>query len=222
VDPRNVTPISGTSSNRLLRLEELARAYRQGAEIDWKEVYPAGGRVVSLPQYPFQKRLYWWPEAAPSNQAAIPSGAEREGMVERLRVLSPPDRFDRLLTFICQETRALFGMDESEPLDENRGLVEMGMNSLMAVMLEHELEVALGVQLSATVMLDHPNLSAIARFLDGKLFPDQSAPPQPVMACTTEALDVQRDAIDIAAMSDEEVDAAFENELAALRKLGVS
>lgn len=209
-------PVSGTGLDRLRKLEELAHAYRQGAEINWKEIYPAGGRVVSLPQYPFQGRRYWWMETAPSTPSAVGSVTEAAGLIDELRLLSSRDRFDRLLAFVSEEAKVLFGMAKSEPLDENRGLVEMGMNSLMAVMLENELEAALGVKLSATVMLDYPNLLSLARFLDEKLFGDISTSPVIAKESATETLEA-----DIAAMSDAEIDAALESELAAIRKLGV-
>ncbi len=147
--------------------------------------------------------------------------------VRQLQKLSARDRYERLLSFVAGETRVLFGMPPDEPVDEHRGLIEMGMDSLMTVMLQNELQNQLGVQLSATLVLDYPNLASLARFLDGKLF---AAPPDLLQGQSATAMaaangkDGKDDAEDlnaIAMRSDAEMDAALEAELSAIRKLGV-
>jgi acyl carrier protein len=137
-----------------------------------------------------------------------------------LRALSERDRSERLLTFISRETKEVFGMPQTEPLDEKRGLVEMGMDSLMAVILQNELQAAFGVQLSATLVLDYPSIASLARFLDEKLFVKSSQraaapPPEPLQPS-------QADLTSVAEMNDNETDAALAAELAMIQqKLGV-
>lgn len=212
------TTVSGADSGRLRRLKDLACAYQQGTTIEWKEIYPSDERPVSLPQYPFHERPYWWHGATPSNRSGAPRVAEDASMINKLRLLSPRDRFDSLLAFVGEQVRVLFGMTESESLDESRGLVEMGMNSLMAVMLETELETALNVKLSATVMLDYPNLLSLSRFLDEKLFGDKPTAPPAGKLNATETQEQPSDVADIAAMNQTELDAALAAELAAIRQ----
>jgi acyl transferase domain-containing protein len=227
-------------------VEPLARDWERGAEVDWGKVYPAGGRVVDLPGYPFQGKRYWLagltppgsgvaeqkteqPEerkgepvtAGPASDGVAPSAnaAETAPLVAELRGLEPRQRFERLLAFVSGETKALFGMPQEEPLDEERGLIDMGMDSLMTVMLQNELQGALGVELSSTLVLDYPNLTALARFLDGKLFGKETAGVA-AMESSAEAV-ADPDEAAIAAMSQAETDAALEAELEAIRRLGV-
>jgi acyl transferase domain-containing protein/NAD(P)-dependent dehydrogenase (short-subunit alcohol dehydrogenase family)/acyl carrier protein len=40
-------------------MQELARAYANGAFIDWRELYPGSFRSIGLPTYPFQRQCYW-------------------------------------------------------------------------------------------------------------------------------------------------------------------
>jgi hypothetical protein len=93
------------------------------------------------------------------------------------------------------------------------------MDSLMAVMLQNELQSALGVELSSTLVFDYPNLIALARFLDERLFGTETVG---VTAPETNGeLAADPDAAAIAAMSEAETDAAIEAELAEIRRLGV-
>ncbi len=277
----------------VLRLKQLAELFEQGVEIDWKEIYPTHGKVVSLPQYPFQGKRYWLKSATAADSsiaesmrqapgftvqagasnlsdeaqvyrlfsdiarsdaplygvihapAAVSFGAAAEmlnperspaeaeiplakinegegatGLVTELRALSERDRFERLLTFISRETKEVFGMPQSEPLDENRGLVEMGMDSLMAVILQNELQAAFGVQLSATLVLDYPSITSLARFLQEKLFVKSS--PAPAAPPAESLKPSHADLVSVAEMNDSETDAALAAELVMIQqKLGV-
>jgi acyl transferase domain-containing protein/acyl carrier protein len=187
---------------------EVALAFEQGAEIDWKTLFPGRGRVASLPQYPFQHRRYWLDQR-------IGPALDANELVEDLRALSPRDRFERLVARIGRETKSLFGLPPEEPFDENRGLAEMGMNSLMAVRLVNKLKIAFGVRLSATVALNYPSVTSLAQYLDEKLFGKTVIPPavgQPQGA---------EDLVAVAAIGEADMGAALEAELAAIRKLGV-
>jgi polyketide synthase 12/myxalamid-type polyketide synthase MxaF len=54
----------------------LALLYAQGADIDWKAVYPQGGRPADLPTYPFRRESYWLERTAaapgPAGEPAYP------------------------------------------------------------------------------------------------------------------------------------------------------
>jgi myxalamid-type polyketide synthase MxaE and MxaD len=51
-------------------LESLGRLYAAGLAVDWRKLYPAG-RCVSLPTYPWQRKVYWM-----SKPAAASGGLE--------------------------------------------------------------------------------------------------------------------------------------------------
>ena len=71
---------------------------------------------------------------------------------------------------MSSEVKAAFGVPQDEPVDENRGLADMGMDSLMSVNLQNKIQVRVGLPLPTTLVLDYPNISALARFLDAALF----------------------------------------------------
>jgi acyl transferase domain-containing protein len=219
--------------------DELIAAYESGTEIDWQERYPHSGEGIALPQYPFGGRRYWLAEsktAAPSREtrtaeaqptptcmdpaSAGEAGAETE-LVRGLRGLSPRDRYERLLSFLINETRAIIGLAAEEAIDEERGLIEMGMDSLMTVMLQNGLQSALGIELSSTLVLDYPSLTALAHYLDKKVFgkAEEAAPSGPAAVNALDQSDAEAESI--ASMSSAEMDAALAEELAAVRRLGV-
>ncbi|MDI1477094.1 type I polyketide synthase [Polyangium sp. y55x31] len=47
------------ADERRSMLDGLGALHVGGVEVGWKNLYPAGGRVVSLPPYPWQRRRYW-------------------------------------------------------------------------------------------------------------------------------------------------------------------
>jgi malonyl CoA-acyl carrier protein transacylase len=47
---------------RLTMLTALGELYRVGHNIDWGSLYPAGGTVVKLPSYPWQREKFWLAE----------------------------------------------------------------------------------------------------------------------------------------------------------------
>jgi acyl transferase domain-containing protein/aryl carrier-like protein len=51
-------------------LEALGEAWARGASVDLAALYPAGGRVVALPAYPWQRERYWVDVAASEGPAA--------------------------------------------------------------------------------------------------------------------------------------------------------
>ncbi|MDI3284906.1 type I polyketide synthase [Polyangium sp. 15x6] len=72
------------SEERRAMLEALGRLHVEGVEIDWKRLYPAGGRVVSLPAYPWQRERFWieW-----SGQTAIAPAPHMDPLAELLHAL---------------------------------------------------------------------------------------------------------------------------------------
>lgn len=49
-------------------LGSLGALYCQGYPVDWRRRYPAGGRTVSLPTYPWQRERFWLEAAAPKRR----------------------------------------------------------------------------------------------------------------------------------------------------------
>ena len=57
---------------------------------------------------------------------------------------------------------------ESE-LDTNLPFIELGLNSMMAMAIRREIENLVGLQLSATMLWNHPTVESLAAYLTAKL-----------------------------------------------------
>lgn len=66
--------------------EAVGALYCAGYEVNWKRLYPSGGRVVALPSYPWQRDRYWKPRGddgntrPPRGTASLPT-AEGRGLL---------------------------------------------------------------------------------------------------------------------------------------------
>ena len=69
-------------------------------------------------------------------------------------------------TIIARELRT----PESE-LDTDRPFIELGLNSMMAMAIRRETENLVGLQLSATMLWNHPTVESLAAYLTAKLVP---------------------------------------------------
>jgi myxalamid-type polyketide synthase MxaB len=100
---------------------------------------------------------------AERNQDRVPE----ETLKERLANTPQQNRRALLLDYLRGQTRQILGLSPSYFVDEREPLVRMGLDSLMAVELRNQLSAALERPLMATLLFDHPTLSALANFLLG-------------------------------------------------------
>ncbi len=56
---RVIATLRRNGEGRRSMLEALGALHVDGVDVDWKNIYPNGGRVVSLPTYPWQRERYW-------------------------------------------------------------------------------------------------------------------------------------------------------------------
>lgn len=74
-------------------LASVGRLYTIGYPVDWKRLFPAGGEVVSLPAYPWQRQRYWLdtqPSRA-SNRVGWPDRSGGDGQDHPLLGMRLPD-----------------------------------------------------------------------------------------------------------------------------------
>ena len=60
-------------------------------------------------------------------------------------------------------------------LDADRPFAELGLNSVMAMSIRREAEQLLGMELSATMLWNHPTIAALTAFLAKKLLPQEDS-----------------------------------------------
>jgi amino acid adenylation domain-containing protein/non-ribosomal peptide synthase protein (TIGR01720 family) len=134
-------------------LESLGRLWERGHQVSWRDVFPNGMRVVSLPAYPFERQRYWMPEPGPSVDSpakdAAPLSAPKPGAVsvrEELRSI--------LARFL--ETRP-------ENIDGRARFTEMGADSIVMMNAIRAIRDRFGVTVTVRQLFEtHPNLDALA------------------------------------------------------------
>jgi phthiocerol/phenolphthiocerol synthesis type-I polyketide synthase A len=66
------------------------------------------------------------------------------------------------------------GLPEAD-IDVTLPFAEMGLNSVMAMSIRRDAERLLGIELSATMLWNHPTITALTVFLADKLVPEQGS-----------------------------------------------
>ncbi|XYH95261.1 type I polyketide synthase [Sorangium sp. So ce1128] len=176
----------GLPARRCL-LQSLGALHAHGHAVDWKRLYPAGGRCVSLPTYAWQRTRHWIererPEApavaaAPRASGGAPeaaSGAAAVALVERLRAATADERRRVLEGWLQTFAAQTLGLDAPERIAPGASLLDLGLDSLMSLELRDRIALSLNVKLPINLLLEHPTVAALAeRALDALSLP---APP---------------------------------------------
>ncbi|MFF4830119.1 beta-ketoacyl synthase N-terminal-like domain-containing protein, partial [Streptomyces sp. NPDC001312] len=92
------------------------------------------------------------------------------GLVQRLARLDREQRHEVLLDLVRASAALVLGHAAGSDIDADRAFRDLGFDSLTAVELRNRLRTATGLRLSATMVFDHPTLSALADHLLTELF----------------------------------------------------
>lgn len=144
--------------------------HRLVADIDWR-------RLVELHETrrprPMLSRLVQEDAASstatPAHAAAEPEEDPSALLLARIAAAPAAARLGILETVVAAEAAAAMGRSGANDVARNRGLFDMGMDSLMSVELRHRLERATGLTLPATLTFNYPTVNALALFIDGHL-----------------------------------------------------
>ncbi|HEY5834148.1 beta-ketoacyl synthase N-terminal-like domain-containing protein, partial [Streptomyces sp.] len=166
---------------------EAATAYVQGRPVDWAVLFPAAGRVVSLPRYPWQRTRHWidapgaarpappQPDEAPETAAPTPSGAAAP-LAAELLALPPEPREQRLLDALLTAVAEVMGSAGGD-VGPDQGFFDLGLDSVLSQELKARTERLLGCELPGTVMFECPTTRSLARFVLDEILP--GAEPNP-------------------------------------------
>ncbi|MDG4810796.1 SDR family NAD(P)-dependent oxidoreductase [Micromonospora sp. WMMD1120] len=104
---------------------------------------------------------------------AVPARLDRAAPTSRpsrrLRHLPVAERGDALRAVVRRAVATVLGHPADHPIDEDRPFKALGFESLTALELRNQLAAAVGLRLPATLVFDHPTVSALAGHLDGLL-----------------------------------------------------
>jgi acyl carrier protein len=162
--------------DRALQLLEQLLLWRDPqvcvAAVDWqrlRSVYEARKRR------PFFERMGAAVTAKP--KPVVPGDA---GELKRALEAAPKDRWaDILITHLKRCVQQVLRLERADQAIADRGLFEMGMDSLMAVELKSRLEKDTGLSLPSTLTFNYPTIDDLAGYLLEQLS-SESSPSQTV------------------------------------------
>ncbi|WP_436846221.1 SDR family NAD(P)-dependent oxidoreductase, partial [Streptomyces chartreusis] len=111
------------------------------------------------------------PHTTDATGTARTAAGQGTDLAQRLAALSGAEQERLLLDVVRAHTAAVLGHETPESVDAGQAFRSLGFDSLMAVELRNRLSSATGLRLSASLVFDHPNASALAGQLRAQLVP---------------------------------------------------
>jgi malonyl CoA-acyl carrier protein transacylase len=153
--------------------------------------------------------------AAGAGQAGRSRAQEAEALVAALHDALPAERTDMLIGYVRDQVAAVLRLDGAPP-DRRQRLMDLGLDSLMAVELRNRLAsgLALARSLPATLMFDYPTIDAIAGYLERDALALVKDEGEQLADAATPGRDFSEAAARLEELTDEEAEALL------LEKLG--
>jgi acyl carrier protein len=195
---RGIGMLSAEAGIALLE-EALRRGHAQVAALplDWPRFIAA---------IPADRRPALLAELGGEGETAAPTASGTVSISEWLSAQPSSERLGALTERLRREAAAVLGAADPTDLEPGAGLMEQGLDSLMAVDLSGRLGRLLGVSLPATFAFEYPTLNALASHLLAQVLP--ADPPRVV---TVERADEPEPDVDT--LSDTELEAELRREL---------
>ena len=153
--------------------------------------------------------------------SAVAAPAARVSLLTTVGALPPSLRDDAIRDAITALAARALGLPSGARVDPSRALRDLGLDSLMAVDLRNAIGAALERTLPATLLFEHPTVTALSAFVG--TFLESSAPSAAASAVTMPAreplmlVDAPPSTAELEEMSDADAEALLREELAASR-----
>ena len=174
----------------------LKRDYLSGENINWKDFYE--GYVtqrVALPTYPFQRQRYWIEAADQEKKEIIPVHSSRlspalENLPEiqgRMALASVPfEKREKMIeAYLIECVARQLGTSPSE-IDPQRPLIQLGLDSIMALLLCDDIKKNLGLNITQAEFMKESTVSRLTKVLQAQF----SHIPQAVSPSASESVSV--------------------------------
>ncbi len=153
---RPLTPVDALAA--LERALGTDAAHVTAATIDWARY------LSQLPDGPGRTLAELGTRAVP--RVAVAPAADRPELLHRLDGLPAARRSTAVLAHVREQVIRVLQLAPNHALDPERGLKDLGLDSLMAVELRNRLQASTGRVLPTTLAFDHPTVAAVARYLE--------------------------------------------------------
>ena len=146
---------------------------------------------------------------------AVDAARDAEALRLRLAEAVPGEQEEILVEFVRAHVAGVLRLDPSAIPERRQRLMDLGLDSLMAVELRNRLAAGAGggIAIPATLMFDYPTIEAIARFLRRQMLGPDAAPADAPSAADAALAGA---AAKLAELSDEEAEALLIEKLESL------
>jgi myxalamid-type polyketide synthase MxaC len=175
------------------------RAHTAIMAVDWSRYAAYRGSVL-----PFLSSL-------DRAEAPAPAAAKVPALLAALQDAPPERRKAIVLQHVRRDVLAVLGLAGTQRLDDDQGLRDAGLDSLMALELKNRLQASTGQLLPSTIAFDYPTTAALAGFVGDVLGTSVGSSGSAPAAASAAAPDLD-------GLSDEEAEALLAEELAELNR----
>ncbi|WP_223839830.1 type I polyketide synthase [Nocardiopsis deserti] len=117
----------------------------------------------------------------PLRRAEAPAG-EEAGLAARLAALDTAERHTAVLELVRTQVATVLGHTDPTAVESERGLLDLGFDSLKAVELRNRLSGTTGLRLPSTLVFDFPTSTALAEYLRTRLVPEEETTERTLLA----------------------------------------
>lgn len=136
----------------------------------------------------------WWRARNGEEVGEIVSIESSRGLADELGEATPARRLGLLRRAIRIHVANILDISDASRIELGRPLSDMGLDSLMAVELRNKIGGALGMELSATVLFEHPTVDELTTHILGNLFlPEETSNSASADAATASVTDPNDD-----------------------------